>query len=283
MNRNHKLALMLLLLVVAIAAPGCGVINKLRAKNSLNEGVREFNKGRYDLAEEKFTRAIELSPDLANAGLFRARAIYQLYDQKRDEEMAKKVLEAYQEVIDKNQGNQKVVDTALAFKADVYDKLYKSALEKGEAGKAKALEYKKLQQDTLLARANNPTATEHTKAAVYYTIGQGYWQEAYNLSRSYINFDATLKRPIPADVAKQMEPNIQKALEYLNKAIEYDPEYADAWSYKKLTLLQESYIITDPARKNALAADIKAAEEKTKSLYEKRKQAEQAEQAGAAQ
>ena len=78
-----------------------------------------------------------------------------------------------------------------------------------------------------------------------------------------------------------MEPNIQKALEYLNMAIEQDPEYADAWSYKKLTLLQESYITTDSARKNALAAEIKAADEKTKSLYEKRKQAEQAEQAGA--
>lgn len=272
---------MLMLLALTIATPGCGVINKLRAKNSLNDGVREFNKGRYDIAEEKFTHALELSPDLANAGLFRARAIYQQYDQKRGDELANKTLTAYQEVADKNKGNDKVVDTALAFKADVYDKLHKSAVEHGD--KEKALEYKKLQQDTLLARASLPGATEHTRAAVYYTIGQGYWQESYNLSRYAINYDATLKQPIPADRAEQMRPNIQKALEYLNKAVEQDPEYADAWSYKKLTLLQESYITTDPARKNALTAEIKAADEKTKSLYEKRKQAEAEQQSSASQ
>lgn len=272
---------MLLLLAATIATPGCGVINKLRAKNSLNEGVREFNKGRYDLAEEKFTHALELSPDLANAGLFRARAIYQQYDQKRGEELANKTLDAYQVVVDKNKGNDKVVDTALAFKADVYDKLHKSAVEKGD--KAKAEEYKKKQHETLLERANLPGANEHTKAAVYYTIGQGYWQEAYNLSRGYINYDATLKQPIGTDVADKMRPNIQKALEYLIKAVEQDPEYADAWSYKKLTLLQESYITSDPARKTALAAEIKTADEKTKSLYEKRKQAEaEQQQSGAA-
>jgi tetratricopeptide (TPR) repeat protein len=280
-NLNHKLALLLLVFAVAFAAQGCGVINKLRAKNSLNEGVREFNKGKYDTAEEKFARAIELSPDLANASLFRARAIYQQYDQKRTDEMANKVLGAYQEIIDKNKGNDRLIDTAEAFKADVFDKLHKSAIEKGD--KAKAVEYKKQQHELLLARATNPTATEHTKAAVYYTIGQGFWQEAYNISRAYINYDATLKQPIPADKAEQMRPNIQKALEYLSKAIENDPEYADAWSYKKLTLLQESYITTDPARKNALAADIKAADEKTKALYEKRKQEEAASQASASQ
>jgi len=272
---------MLLLVTIAVAAHGCGVINKLRAKNSLNEGVREFNKGKYDTAEEKFEYALQLSPDLANAGLFRARAIYQQYDQKRSDELADKVLQAYQEVIDKYHGNDKIVDMAQAFKSDVYDKLSKSALEKGD--KAKSAEYKKQQHELLLARASNPGATEHTKAAVYYTIGQGFWQEAYNLSRSYINFDATLKQPIPADRAKQMEPNIREALRYLSLAIQSDPEYAEAWSYKKLTLLQESYITADPARKTALTSEIKAADEKTKALYEKRKQEEAAAQASASQ
>lgn len=272
---------MLLVVALATAAQGCGVINKLRAKNSLNEGVREFNKGKYDVAEEKFAHALQLSPELANAGLFRARAIYQQYDQKRGDELADKVLQAYQEVIDKYQGNDKIVDMAQAFKSDVYDKLSKSALEKGD--RAKAAEYKKQQQDLLLARAANPGATSHTKAAVYYTIGQGFWQEAYNVSRPYINYDATLKTPIPPDKTKLMEPNIQKALEYLNKAVENDPEYAEAWSYKKLTLLQESYITADPARKSALAAEIKSADERTKALYDKRKAEEAAAQTSASQ
>ena len=74
MSKNHRLTLMVGLLVLVIAAPGC-VINRLRAKDNLNEGVREFNKGKYELAQEKFQRALELSPDLTNAQLFYARAV----------------------------------------------------------------------------------------------------------------------------------------------------------------------------------------------------------------
>jgi tetratricopeptide (TPR) repeat protein len=269
---------MLVLLAVVFAAPGCGVINKLRAKNSLNEGVREFNKGKFDSAEQKFSTALDLSPDLANAGLFYARAVYQQYDQKRNDDTAQKALEAYQKVIDKNKDNEKLVDTALAFKADVYDKMSKSALEKGDAGRPDAVKYKKMQQDTLLERANLPGATKQTKAAVFYTIGQGYWAESYNLSKYAIGYDAKVNKVIPPERAALMQPNIDKALEFLNKALEFDPEYADAWSYKKLTLLQQSYITTDPARQAALQTQIKAAEEKTKALYEQRKKEIEAQQ-----
>src|SRR5262249_33104450 len=131
MKRIHQFALMLGLLAVVVTAQGCGVINQLRAKNSLNEGVREFNKGKFDAAEQKFYTALELSDgQLANAGLFYARAVYQQYDQKRNDETAQKALDAYQAVIDKNKDNEKLVDTALAFKADVYDKMSKSSVEK---------------------------------------------------------------------------------------------------------------------------------------------------------
>jgi tetratricopeptide (TPR) repeat protein len=279
MKRIYQLVLMLGLLAVVVTAQGCGVINQLRAKNSLNEGVREFNKGKFDTAEQKFATALDLSKgQLANAGLFYARAVYQQYDQKRNDETAQKALEAYQAVIDRNKDNEKLVDTALAFKADVYDKMSKSSIEKGEGGRDKAVEYKKLQQDTLLERANLAGATKQTKAAVFYTIGQGFWVESYNLSHYAINYDGTLKQPLPPDRVAKMQPNIDKALEYLNKALEFDPEYADAWSYKKLTLMQQNYITTDPAKKTALDAQIKAADAKTKALYEQRKKEAEAQQ-----
>lgn len=263
---------MLMLLAVVLAAQGCGIINQLRAKNTLNEGVREFNKGKFDTAEQKFATALELSKgELANAGLFYARAVYQQYDQKRNDDTAQRALSAYQTVIDKNKDNEKLVDTALAFKADVYDKMSKSAIEKGEAGRADAIKYKKMQQDTLLERANLPNATNQTKARVFYTLGESYWHEAYNLSKYAINYDATLKQPIPTERAALMQPNIDRALEYLNKALEFNPEYVEAWSYKKLTLLQQSYIVTDPARQAALQAQIKAADEQTKALNDKLK------------
>jgi tetratricopeptide (TPR) repeat protein len=270
-NRKPNLTLLVALVALVVATQGCGVINKLRAKNSLNEGVREFNKGKYEAAGAKFDEAVKLSPDLANAKLFYAQTIYQLYDQQRTPESAQKALDAYQEIINTSKDSPQLVDRALAFQADIYDKLTKSAEEKGDEGKAQAAQYRKKYHETLEARAALPAATDETKAAVFYSIGQSYWSDAFKISRSYINYDQTLKQPIPADKAAQMRPSIEKALEYLNKALEYNPNYADVWTIKKLTLWQKKYITTDQAQAAALQKEIDAANKKANELYEKRK------------
>lgn len=272
MNRKSNLALLVALLALVMATQGCGVINKLRAKNALNEGVREFNKGKYDEAEVKFAKAVELSPDLANAKLFKARTIYQLYDQQRTSEAAQKALDAYQDIIDTSKDSPQLQDQALAFQADIYDKLTKSAEEKGDQGKADAEKYRKRYHEVLEARAMLPGAKDETKAAVYYSIGQSYWSDSFKISRSYVNYDSTLKQPIPQDKADQMRPAIEKSLQYLNQALQYNPDYADVWTIKKLALMQKSFITSDPAQKQALKTEIDASDKKAKELYEKRKQ-----------
>jgi len=271
-NRKRNLALLVALLALVMATQGCGVINKLRAKNALNEGVREFNKGKYEEAQVKFAKAVELSPTLANAKLFNARTIYQLYDQQRSQEAADKAIVAYQNIVDTSKDNPQLVDQALAFQADIYDKLTKSYEEKGDQGKADAEKYRKKYHEVLEARAALPGAKDDTKAAVYYSIGQSYWSDAFKLSRSYVNYDGTLKQPIPQDKVDQMRPAIEKSLQYLNKALQYNPDYADVWTIKKLALMQKSFITSDSAQKQALKTEIDAADKKAKDLYEKRKQ-----------
>jgi hypothetical protein len=271
-NRKRNLALLVALLALVMATQGCGVINKLRAKNALNEGVREFNKGKYDEAQVKFAKAVELSPDLANAKLFNARTIYQLYDQQRTQESADKAIAAYQDIINTSQDNPQLVDQALAFQADIYDKLTKSYEEKGDEGKAKAAEYRKKYHEVLEARAALPGAKDDTKAAVYYSIGQSYWSDSFKISRSYVDYNGSLKQPIPQDKADQMRPAIEKALQYLNQALQYNPDYADVWTIKKLALMQKNFITSDPAQKQALKTEIDATDKKAKELYEKRKQ-----------
>jgi tetratricopeptide (TPR) repeat protein len=270
-NRFRTLAPLAALLALAMVSGGCGVINKLRAKNSLNEGVREYNKGKYDLAEAKFKLASDLSPDLTNARLFYAQTLYQEYDQHRTEDMANRVINAYQDIIDKSKDNPQQLDRGLAFQADVLDKMRKAAEEKGEEGKARAEQLRQQYHQILEQRADLPGASAETKAAVYYSIGQSYWSDAFKISRSYVNFDGTLKQPIPPDKAAQMKPAIDKALEYLNKALGFNPDYADVWTIKKLSLMQENFITTDPARQKALKTQIDEADKKAKSLYEKRK------------
>ena len=243
MNNKTKPALLALLalalLVLALTTPGCGVVNSLRAKNSLNDGVREFNKGKYQLAEEKFARSLELNPDLTNAQLFYARALNAQFDQGLTDELGKKTIDAYDDIINKNQDKPDAVDQALAFKANIYSQLTRANAER-------AAEYRAHQRETLEKRATLPSATAKTKADVYYTLGVGYWQESYDLNASYVSHN----KSVPPDILEKMKPLDKKAHEFLQKAISVDPNYANAWFYEKLVYIEEMKY--DPGRKDEL-------------------------------
>ncbi len=239
MNKKQKPALLVLLALV-LTLPGCGVVNGLRAKNSLNDGVREFNKGKYQLAQEKFARALELNPDLTNAQLFYARALNAQFDQGLTDELGKKTIAAYDDIISKNQDKPDAVDQSLAFKANIYSQL--SRVNTDNAG-----EYRARERETLEKRATLPSATTKTKADVYYTLGVGYWKESYDLNAGYLSRN----RPVPPDILEKMKPLVQKAHEFLQKAISVDPNYANAWFYEKLVFIEE--IKYTPGRKDELA------------------------------
>lgn len=249
MNRKHNPALIMAVLVLATAASGCGVVNSLRAKNSLNDGVREFNKGKYQTAEAKFSEALSLSPELTNAQLFYARAVNAQFNQNLTEDLGAKTVAAYDDIINRNQDQPDVVDQALAFKAHLYDELTRVSPDK-------AAHYKQLQRDTLEKRTQLPTATPKTKADVYYTLGVGYWKESYDMNAGY----ALRKQTIPEDVLKKMRAPIGKAHEYLQLAIKEQPDYANAWFYEKLVFIEESKV--EPTRFKELKAKIDEMQEK---------------------
>ena len=259
MNKEKNYFLLIALLAFSLATPGCGVVNKLRAKNSLNEGVREFNKGKYQTAEEKFSQALDLSPDLTNAQLYYAQAVKAQFDQNLSDDLGKKTIAAYENVINKNQGNDTAIDQALAYKANIYDQMARITPEK-------AAQYKQLQRDTLEKRANLPSATSKTKADVYYTLGVGYWKESYDMNAGY----ATKHQPIPPDVLQKMKPLVQKAHEYLQKAISVDPNYANAWFYEKLVYIEDAKI--DPGHLKDYDAKAREMQDKYTAMQKQQQQ-----------
>lgn len=238
------------LLVVTVATPGC-FINDLRAKNSLNQGVRDYNKGKFEDAQKKFAFALELDPDMPNAGMFHARAVNEQFSQSLDETSGLKALEAWDGLIKASANDHEAVDTAYAFKADIYDQLSNSVDGKKDF-------YKEKNREMLLARAELAGASQKTKADVYYTIGVGYWDESYKMSASY----TSRKLPIPQDVMDKMRPRIQKAHEYLLKTLSVDPQYADAFFYEKLVYLEEMKVETNPAKQKEIQAKAKEMEDK---------------------
>jgi tetratricopeptide (TPR) repeat protein len=228
------------LLALLVVAQGCGMINNLRAKNSLNDGVRAYNQGKFDVAQQKFEWALELSPDNTNAQLFYARALIARFDQTQEEKLGLETIKAYENIIAKNPENADAIDQSLAFSAKVYDDLARLSPDKRDT-------YEQTRRETLLKRANLPTATAQTKADVHYTLGVGYWEKAYALDSHYITKNPP--QPIPADVIEKVKPLVQKAHEHLQQAVSVKPDYANAYFYEKLAYLQDVYINSDQARK----------------------------------
>lgn len=268
MNRKSNPALTVAILALALAAPGCGVVNTLRAKNSLNDGVREFNKGKYKDAEDKFSQALTFSPGLINAQLFYARALNAQFAANLTEDLGTKTIAAYDDIIAKNQDKPDAVDQALAFKAHMYDELTR-------VNPDKAAQFKKLQRETLEKRAQLSTATPKSKADVYYTLGVGYWKESYDMNAGY----TTRKQPIPADVLAKMKPLIAKAHEYLRMAIKEQADYSNAWFYEKLVYIEDTKV--EPSHFKELKAKIDEMQEKFLALQ--KQQAAAAEAAPATQ
>lgn len=252
---------------LCLGLSGCSLVNKLRAKNNLNEGVRDYNNGRYELAEGKFAFALSLDPDNANAQLFYARAINAEFEAKQTPELAQQAVDAYQNLINHSENEPASADKGLLFQANLYKEMAGLNPDKADQYKDKATE-------ALLKRAALPTATSDSKATVYYTIGHDYWQSAYDLSKPFskVNGARVDYSPDVATVAPKMKPLLTKAHEYLSKAIAEKPDYADAWVIQKLAYLQDSYIETDSNRRAELAKLIDQCDKKARDLYDAQKQ-----------
>ena len=99
----------LLVALVAVSG-GCTLINRVRAKNALNEGARAYKDGRFADAEERFRTAFELDPSQKNAPVFIARAVQQQYKPgvQTPENLAlgEKAVAAYQDILNRDPANE---------------------------------------------------------------------------------------------------------------------------------------------------------------------------------
>src|SRR5215207_3176328 len=99
-----RIAIVLAILVAT--SSGCGVINRIRSKNQLNEAARAYREGRFPEAEQHSRRAAELDPDNKTAPMFIARTIHAQYRPgvQAPENVAKaqEAINAYQQILAKN-------------------------------------------------------------------------------------------------------------------------------------------------------------------------------------
>src|SRR5919112_4459471 len=98
--------IVMVLAILVATSSGCGVVNRIRAKNQLNEAARAYREGRFVEAEQHSREAAALDPNNKTAPMFIARTIHAQYrpGEQTPENVVKaqQAIEAYQQILQRN-------------------------------------------------------------------------------------------------------------------------------------------------------------------------------------
>src|SRR5215213_8042564 len=225
----------IVLAVLVATSSGCGVINRIRSKNQLNEAARAYREGKFPEAEQHSRRAAELDPDNKTAPMFIARTIHAQYRPgvQAPENMAKaqEAINAYQQILAKNPQDDE------AYKAIAY--LYEAIKED-----------EKLRQ-WITARAASDGAPAEKRAEAYVVLASKDWDCSFKITELPTNKTTTLdptnnkatisyKKPKDQKDFDQAQMCVKQGLTEAENAIKFDPNNESAWSYKTNLLLEAS-------------------------------------------
>lgn len=208
-----------------VFASGC---QKLKARDQLNKGVQAFKNAQYPQAVDHFKTAVEYDPTFATARLYLATAYMQQYipgaESPENNQMAAAAYDQFQKVLAQDPKNELAVASiaSLLFNEKKLD----------EAN-----------QWNLKLISLNPKSKE-----AYYTLGVIAWTKALvtdGEARAKLNMKPDDPGPLKdkkvrAEVAAKNGPMVDQGIQYLNKALQIDPEYADAMAYENLLFRQKA-------------------------------------------
>jgi len=272
-----RIAITLAILVVTTS--GCGLINRVRAKNQLNEAAQAYHEGHFEEAEQHSRKALELDPDSKTAPLFIARTIHAQFRPgvQAPENIAKanEAIQAYQKILEKDPKNEE------AFKAIAY--LY-GAIKDDDKLRA-----------WLSSRANDASVDPEKRAEAYTILASKDWDCSFKISELPSNKSTamgpgnhatvTYKKPQQQKDFDTAQACVKRGLEEVENAIKLDPNNESAWSYKTNLLLEAEKLAEMDGKmdqKTQLDKQREEAQKRTSVLSEanqKKKQEEEAKKA----
>src|SRR5215213_6186840 len=231
-----KLSQTRIAMVVAIlvaTTSGCGVVNRIRAKNQLNEAARSYREGRFVEAEQHSREAAQLDPDNKTAPMFIARTIHMQYRPgvQSPENIAKaqEAIQAYQQILQKDPQDEE------AYKAIAY--LYGAIKDDGKL------------RDWITQRANSDVTEPTKRSEAYVVLASKDWDCSFKITELPTNKITTVDKTNNKAAVSYKKPSDQKEFDTAQKcvkqglaeaenAIKYDPNNESAWSYKTNLLLE---------------------------------------------
>lgn len=225
----------MVLAVLVATSSGCGVINRIRSKNQLNEAARAYREGKFPEAEQHSREAAALDPNNKTAPMFIARTIHAQYRPgvQSPENIAKaqEAIEAYQQILARNPNDEE------AYKAIAY--LYGAIKEDVKL------------REWITARAANESAEPEKRAEAYIVLASKDWDCSFKITELPTNKTTTIDQASNRATVAYTKPKDQKEFDQAQKcvsqglaeaenAIKFDPNNESAWSYKTNLLLEAS-------------------------------------------
>jgi tetratricopeptide (TPR) repeat protein len=260
------------------ATAGCTLVNKIRAKNELNETAKAYKEGRFEEAEQHAKRALYLDPSNQTAPIFIARVIHQQYrpgvDQPDNIQRARDAIEAYQRVIEKPANDQQAE----------------------EAYKAISVLYAAIKDDQNLRawiskRATDPNQPSEKRAEAYAILAGKDWDCSFKVtelpdvkktSAEGGTAKVTYEKPKDQKDFDNIQKCVVRGLEEAETAIKYDPNSESAWSYKTNLLLEaakHAEMNGDSAKKAEYEKQAQVAGKRAGALADERRKKEEAAEA----
>jgi tetratricopeptide (TPR) repeat protein len=260
------------------AGAGCTLVNKIRAKNELNETARSFREGHFEEAEQHAKRALYLDPNNKTAAIFIARVIHQQYkpgvESPDNLAKAREAIDAYRGIIEKDPNND-------------------------EAYKAISVLYSAIKDETklrewILKRANDGSMPSEKRAEAYAILSGKDWDCSFRITESpevkvTTNEGGTphvvYNKPKDVKDFDTAQKCVTRGLEEGETAIKFDANNESAWSYKTNLLLEAAKLAEMDGKADQKAAYQKQADvagKRAATLSEARRKREEAAEAAAA-
>jgi len=231
---RSRIGLTAILGLFVAGTAGCTLVNKIRAKNELNETAKAYKEGHFEDAEQHAKRALALDPSNQTAPIFIARVIHQQYkpgvDQPDNVQRARDAIQAYQRVLEKPANDQQAE----------------------EAYKAISVLYSAIKDDAnlrswIMKRASDSNQPNDKRAEAYAILAGKDWDCSFRVtelpdvkttSTEGGSAKVTYKKPANQKDFENIQKCVVRGLEEAETAIKYDPNNESAWSYKTNLLLE---------------------------------------------
>jgi tetratricopeptide (TPR) repeat protein len=265
-----RAGILLLIATVIISNAGCSMVNRVLARNQLNDGAKAYKERKFDVAEQHFRRSLELNPDDLIAEKFLARSLHQQYLANRTQNASKgeQAIEIYQRMLERNPGDE---DSNRAVSNLI-------ELIRG--------------QDALVAwlnkRASDTRVAPEYRAEAFTSLASKQYNCANDITeaaKQSVTKDAKMvfvfKKPNDAAEFDKAKQCTAEGTRLIDQALSLNQNNDSTWSYKASLLVQQARLAEmdgNTAERDRLMAESDTAKQRFLALSEEKARKKQEEE-----